>query len=164
MRRFGIAALIAALALSGCVTVPYGPSATALPGTGMSWERFRYDDAGCRQFASAQVGGKTANEVAMDSGAASALVGALVGAAAGAAIDGGHGAAVGAGSGFAIGALAGTGAASASGYELQRRYDSAYVQCMYAQGHQVPVYGNLTSRPPSPAYAPTYPPPPPPPR
>jgi hypothetical protein len=26
----------------------------------------------------------------------------------------------------------------APAYEVQRRYDNAYIQCMYAKGHQVP--------------------------
>src|SRR5574341_2497367 len=109
----------------------------AMPGSGSSFEQFRFDDADCRQFAYSQAGGTTADQAAVDSGVRSAAVGTIIGAAAGAAIDGGHGAAVGAGTGLAIGALAGSGAASASSYELQRRYDSAYVQCMYAKGHKV---------------------------
>lgn len=31
---------------------------------------------------------------------------------------------------------------------LQRRYDAAYIQCMYAKGHKVPVPGDFTSAPP----------------
>ncbi len=29
-------------------------------------------------------------------------------------------------------------------YVNQQRYDTSYVQCMYAQGHRVPVYGQFT--------------------
>jgi outer membrane protein OmpA-like peptidoglycan-associated protein len=81
----------------------------------------------------------------------------------------GAGAAIGAGSGLLIGSAAGSGYAAASYYEAQQRYDNAYLQCMYAKGHRVPVYGNLgeqksaasaKSAPPPPA---NYPPPPPPP-
>jgi len=36
---------------------------------------------------------------------------------------------------------AGSGAADASWSEQQRRYDFAYVQCMYAKGHRIPVIG-----------------------
>jgi hypothetical protein len=161
--KLRIPALLAALLLAGCVTLPSGPSAMALPGTGMGWDRFRADEAECRGFAHTQVGGRTTEQAAVDSGVKSAAVGTIVGAAAGAAIGGGDGAAVGAGTGFAIGALAGTGAANASSYELQRRYDGAYLQCMYAKGHKVPVYGNYTSRTASRTYG-AYPPPPPPPR
>ena len=149
--------LIALLMLGACMTVPAGPSVTTLPGTGRSFDQFRADDAECRQFASAQVGGTTPNQAAADSGVASAVVGAVVGAAAGAALGGGsHGAAVGAGTGLLVGSLAGTGAAGASAHSVQRRYDASYVQCMYAKGHKVPVSGGFTSsqqRPPA-AYAP----------
>src|SRR5512132_351064 len=42
-----------------------------------------------------------------------------------------------------------------SDIEMQRRYDTAYVQCMYAAGHRVPVAGVFASQPPG-----TPPPPP----
>jgi hypothetical protein len=32
----------------------------------------------------------------------------------------------------------------ASSYDVQRRYDFAYVQCMYSKGHKVPVSGGYT--------------------
>jgi hypothetical protein len=169
MQRVLKVSLIAGLlALAGCVTVPTGPSVMALPGTGKNFDQFRFDDGTCRQFAHEQVGGATTDTVAQDSGAKSAAVGTLLGAALGAAIDGGHGAAVGAGAGLAAGGLAGTGAAEASSYGLQRRYDNAYVQCMYAKGHRVPVAGRYSyssapryAPPPSQPAAPAVPPPPP---
>jgi hypothetical protein len=34
-----------------------------------------------------------------------------------------------------------------SEYVNQQRYDTSYVQCMYAQGHRVPVYGQFTDAP-----------------
>ncbi len=48
------------------------------------------------------------------------------------------------------------------GYSAQYRYDSAYIQCMYASGHRVPVYGQMLAAPPAtpPAnYKPDFPPP-----
>jgi outer membrane lipoprotein SlyB len=158
--------VIALLMLSACVTVPTGPSAMALPGTGKNFDQFRADDYECRQFASSQVGGTTTEQAATDSGVKSAAVGTIVGAAAGAAIGGSRGAATGAGAGLAVGALAGTGAAEGSQYHLQRRYDAGYMQCMYAKGHKIPVSGRFVSSQPQPpaAYSPPYPPPPPPPR
>jgi hypothetical protein len=45
---------------------------------------------------------------------------------------------------------------SGSWSEQQRRYDFAYIQCMYAKGHRVPVPGQFTGAPAS------GPPPPPP--
>ena len=158
---FRFASLLALLLLAACVTLPSGPGVMALPGTGKNFDQFRADDLDCRLFASMQVGGTAPNQAAADSGLRSAAVGTVVGAAAGAAIDGGRGAAVGAGTGLAVGALAGTGAAESSAYGLQRRYDYAYIPCMYAKGHKVPVSGNFTSSNPNPAA--TYAPPPPPP-
>jgi hypothetical protein len=50
-----------------------------------------------------------------------------------------------------------------SDWEMQRDYDMAYVQCMYAAGHRVPVAGVYASRPqgtpPPPPGAPPGPPP-----
>lgn len=130
---------LAVALLAGCVTIPDGPGILALPGTGRTFEQFRADEADCRQYASAQIGGQKPNQAAVDSGVASAAVGTAVGAVAGGALGGSQGAAAGAGVGLAAGALAGTGAGQASGRSLQQRYDFAYQQCMYAKGHKVPV-------------------------
>ena len=154
--------LIALLLLSACTTIPSGPSVMVLPGSGKSFDNFRFDDSECRQFSNSQIGGKTSNQAAADSGVKSAAVGTLVGAAAGAAIGGGQGAAVGAGVGLAGGALVGTGAAEQSAYGSQRRYDIAYTQCMYAKGHKVPVSGRFVTAEPNAPAANTPPPPPPP--
>lgn len=156
------ALLCAPLALGACVVMPTGPSMMALPGTGRGFEEFRADDNDCRQFAGSQIGGTTAEQAAVDSGVRSAVVGSAVGAAAGAAIDGSSGAAVGAGVGLLFGSLAGSGAANASAYSLQRRYDMAYVQCMYAKGHKVPVSRRYASQRGGPPAGYTSPPPPPP--
>ena len=32
--------------------------------------------------------------------------------------------------------------------DMQWRYDSAYIQCMYAKGHKVPVTGTFAGKPP----------------
>lgn len=87
------------LLLSGCATVPEGPSSVALPGTGKSVEEFRAADAACRQHA--------------------------------------------------LDAAAGKGAGDA-----QHRYDSAYVQCMYAAGHRVPISGRMIAPDADPATPP----------
>jgi hypothetical protein len=142
MPRFSIVLVLASL--TGCASLPNGPSVMVLPGTGLSFEQFRNDDVICQQFAFFQVGGTTPNQAAMNSGAVSAVAGTGLGAAAGAAIGGGSGAAIGAGSGLAAGSMIGTGAAGSSMYEVQQRYDVAYIQCMYAKGHQVPVSGQFS--------------------
>lgn len=156
-----VALAMSALAVAGCVSMPDGPSLMALPGTGKSFDQFQVDDGVCRDFASYQVGGRTADSAAMDSGMKSAAVGTAVGAAAGAAIGGGQGAGVGAGTGLLVGSMAGADAAQSSGYSLQRRYDFAYTQCMYSKGNKVPVSGRFTAGQAPRAAA--YPPPPPPP-
>lgn len=165
MSRFSIVFSIMFIpAVTGCVSLPTGPSVMVLPGSGLSFEQFRNDDAICQQYAFSQVGGKTANQAAVDSGVTSAAVGTALGAAAGAAIGGGRGAAIGAGSGLVGGSLVGTGAAGSSMYATQDRYDVAYIQCMYAKGHRVPVSGQFSTETPRQAAPPPPPgsPPPPP--
>lgn len=166
MSRFSIVvSATVMLSVSGCASLPNGPSVVVLPGTGISFEQFRRDDAVCQQHATFQVGGTTANQAGMSSGVTSAAIGTGLGAATGAAIGGGSGAAIGAGSGLMVGSIAGTGAASSSMYEVQQRYDVAYIQCMYAKGHQVPVSGQFSSVAPNrgtPAPPPPGVPPPPP--
>lgn len=156
--------------LGGCASVPTGPSLPALPGTGRSFSDFRADDAQCRQYANQQIGG-----LANDAGVRSAVVGTAVGAVAGAAIGGHQGAGVGAGAGLLVGSMAGSESARSSSIGSQRQYDDAYIQCMYARGHKVPVSASfarsLTQSPSSvptstaniPPPPPNLPPPPPPP-
>lgn len=157
MRTIGVAAIAL---LAACATVPpSGPSVTVLPGSGKSFDQFRYDDYDCRQYANSQIGGMTPEHASVDSGVRSAVVGTAVGTLAGALVGGRDGAAVGAGTGLLFGSAAGAGAADASSRTLQQRYDIGYQQCMYAKGHQVPVAGRYS---PSRTYSPGAPPPPPP--
>lgn len=149
--------------LAGCATFPTSPSVMVLPGTGKSFEQFRGDDALCRQFAFEQAGGKMPGQAASDSMARSAVAGTAIGAVAGAAIGGNQGAGVGAGTGLLVGSVAGASAGEASAYGSQRRYDHAFIQCMYAKGHRVPVSGQFTVSPSVPPPPPGSPPPPPPP-
>jgi len=145
MSRFSIVLSSAMIVtVAGCASVPTGPDVMVLPGTGIPFNQFRNDDVICQQYASYQVDGTTPNEAGVNSGVASALIGAAIGAAAGAAIGGGTGAAIGAGTGLVGGSLVGTSTASGSMYEVQQRYDVAYIQCMYAKGHQVPVSGQFS--------------------
>ncbi|WP_305906977.1 YMGG-like glycine zipper-containing protein [Methylomarinum sp. Ch1-1] len=131
------------ISLSGCAYMPTAPSVMVLPGTAMSFEQFRQDDYFCRQYAYAQVGGVSANQAAVDSQVGSAIAGTALGAAAGAALGGGRGAAIGAGSGLVAGSMVGSGEGRRAAYATQRDYDNAYIQCMYAQGHRVPVSGHF---------------------
>ncbi len=132
--------------LSGCATMPTGPSVAVFPSPGKPFEVFQADDAVCRQWAQQQIGGVSPGQTANQNLATGATVGTLVGAAMGAAIGAATGGAGGAGAGAAIGGAAGllggtamgSDAGAASGYQLQRRYDIAYQQCMYAKGNQIP--------------------------
>ncbi len=135
--------LVSATTLSACTSFPTGPGMLVLPGTGKSFDQFRFDDVDCRQYASAQIGGKTASDAAIDSGVKSAVIGTAVGAAAGALIGGRNSAGVGAGSGLLMGSMVGAGTAESSGRILQQRYDFGYQQCMYAKGHRIPVSGRI---------------------
>lgn len=147
------ALVVPVLLLAGCASVPTGPSVMALPGTGKAFEQFQADDGGCRQWAFQQSGGSPTGTAATNT-ATGAAVGTAVGAALGAAIGAAAGnpalgAAVGAGSGLLGGTAIGAENAYGAGYSVQRRYDNAYVQCMYARGHQVPMPRGYV-----PAYAP----------
>ena len=150
----------AGVLLTACATVPTGPSVMVLPGNGKNFEQFQVDDAICRQWAMQQTGtttGQASTESAVGGAAIGTVVGAALGAAVGAAAGSpATGAAVGAGVGLLGGTAAGASAAEGTYRTVQRRYDMAYMQCMYAKGNQIPV-----ARGSQPAY--TVPPPPPPP-
>ncbi|MFT3802208.1 MAG: glycine zipper family protein [Burkholderiaceae bacterium] len=144
MKRFSRLAVLtpALLVLGACAVTPTGPTQLVLPGSGKTFQQFRVDDAGCRQHASAEIG-DSAQTAAADATARSAVVGTAVGTVAGAAIGGSRGAGVGAGTGLLFGTAAGSNAGAQTGYSAQRRYDNAYIQCMYAAGHRVPVSGQF---------------------
>lgn len=153
--RAGLGAVLAATLLAGCAVVPDGPSRMALPGTGRTLAQFQVDDDACRRFAIDRSGGRSAQRAAQDTVAGGAIAGAAIGALAGAAIGGSHAAGVGAGTGLLFGSAIGSGSASGAAWDVQRRYDDAYVQCMYASGHKVPVPpGSLRQAAPAPAAAP----------
>lgn len=154
--------LVLTLTVAACTTLPTGPSRLALPGTGKSFDQFRADDAACRHYA-LENSGATPQQIQELTGVKSAAIGTAVGAAAGAAIGGtGRDAGVGAGVGLIVGSVAGAGAAQQSGQMMQRRYDDAYTQCMYAQGHRVAVPGGMVYTQPGAAPAqPAIAPPPP---
>jgi outer membrane lipoprotein SlyB len=130
------------LVMSGCATVPTGPSVMVLPSPGKPFEVFQAEDATCRQWAAMQIG-QSPQETVNQNTAASAVAGTVIGAGLGAAIgsttgDAGAGAAIGAASGLLLGTAAGSESARVYGWEAQRRYDNAYMQCMYAKGNQIP--------------------------
>lgn len=155
------------LLLAACASpMPPGPHVTVMPTPGKPFEQFRMEDQECRNYAQASIGTDPA-KASDETVAKSAAVGGLVGAAVGSALFGRRdGAAMGAGMGVLTGASAGAGQSARTGYDLQRRYDVAYSQCMYAKGNQLPQAGyqpatrqNAPRALPPPSY---YPPPPPP--
>ena len=153
VRSLVVPSLAVAL-LAGCVTVPTGPAVMVMPGAQKSFDQFRADDGDCRNYAQAVVGGPYAAQPANDAAAANAVAGAALGAAAGALIgavsgNAGSGAAIGAGTGLLFGSAGASNTAGYSSHVLQRQYDGAYLQCMYARGNQVP--GQVASRVVAPA-------------
>jgi uncharacterized protein YcfJ len=115
-----------------------------LPGGTKSFDQFQTDDGVCRQWALQQVGGVTNAKAATDTGVGGAIIGTAIGAAVGAAIGAAAGnpaagAAIGAGVGLTGGSIGGAVAAERSSNTVQRRYDIAYMQCMYAKGNRIPV-------------------------
>jgi len=160
-RMVKIISSVTLIVLSGCATLPTGPSVRVLPGQGKTFEQFRADDAVCRQWAGEQIGispQQTVNQNAATGAVVGTLIGAGLGAAIGAAAGNpGIGAAIGAGSGLLAGTATGANAGDVYGYEAQRRYDNTYIQCMYAKGNLVP--GTVRYNRPRRKIAPPPPPP-----
>lgn len=134
--------IVAVLVLGGCASMPTGPSVLVLPAPGKPFEQFQVEDAVCRQWAGHQIG-MSAQDTANQTAVTGAVLGTAIGAGAGALIgsasgEAGEGAAIGAGTGLLFGTAAGASAGQAYGYEAQRSYDNAYIQCMYAKGNQIP--------------------------
>ncbi len=155
--------LFALMVLGGCATMPTGPMVPVMPGPGKPFEVFMSDDTVCRQWAQQQIGGASPSQTANENLASGATAGALVGGAMGAAIGAATGnpaagAAIGGGAGLLGGTAMGSNAGAASEYQLQRRYDIAYQQCMYAKGNQIP---GMTSGRRQVSVPPPPPPPPP---
>jgi hypothetical protein len=134
-----------------------------LPGSHKTFEQFQADGYSCQAYAQQTVG-LPPGQVAADAATSNAVAGTLIGAAAGAAIGSvtgraGPGAAIGAGTGLLLGSAAGSNAYGATYYGVQRRYDQAYLQCMYAKGNQVPVRSDYRRGPPGYGPPPVYGPP-----
>jgi uncharacterized protein YcfJ len=147
------AAMTTLALLAGCAQPPMGPTVQVMPAPNKPFQVFQEDDAVCRQFAQQQSAG--AAERGNNQQVGTAVVGTLLGAGRGAAIGGGRGAAIGAAGGAVVGTGVGSNAAGRGEMTAQQFYNTAYSQCMYSKGNQVPGY--------VPAYSVDPPPPPPPP-
>jgi outer membrane lipoprotein SlyB len=148
--------------LSGCVTLPTGPSVNVMPAPDKPFEKFRMEDANCRQWGEQQLG-RSIQETYDRNLAAGAFTGTAIGAGLGAILGSasghaGAGAAIGAVGGLIFGAAAGSDSGQIYGRDLQRRYDNAYAQCMYSYGNQLPAqYRAVLAAPPTTAVAPLSP-------
>ncbi len=139
--------------ITGCATIPTGPTLAVMPAPGKPFEVFVADDTVCRQFADRQTGVNPQTVAAQDT-VSGAAIGTAVGAVAGAAIGAaaGHpgvGAGVGAGTGLLAGTAAGAHAGYGTGFTLQQRYRN-----------QIP--GLVRMSPPAMPPSSSFPPPPPP--
>ena len=144
LSRKYITVITLSILLTACVSAPTGPTITIMPREGKSFEEFKRDDDECRSFASKSV--QDGNAAALKAGAISAATGAAIGAAAGAMYQGGSsknvgtGAAIGMVGGAAVGAMG----ASTKETQAQNQYNTAYQQCMYTKGNQVPGFKPVT--------------------
>ena len=120
----------------------HGRDVRAARSTDLAWRP-------CKQYVDQQVAGGP--QQASNQQVLIGAVGPALGAEVGAALGGGCGAEVGAGSGDVAGTEVGAGPARQAQISMQRRYDTAYTQCMYSRGNQIASF--------TPAY--TLPPPPP---
>jgi hypothetical protein len=164
------AGVISVAFLSACVSsAPTGPSVAVMPAQGKPFEVFQQDQAICKDYAGREVG-IDVNSAAQSEVVQGGVAGAVLGAAAGVALgDNSRAAATGAGIGAVMGTAVGAGNAQRLSSDMQRRYDIAYEQCMYAKGNQLPqaapsyyteirTVERVNVPPPPPA---RYPPPPP---
>ncbi|MDR2186516.1 MAG: hypothetical protein LBE62_00520 [Azonexus sp.] len=120
--RIPLAALSIASILAGCATtMPNGPSKVMLPPPAKPLEVFTAEDKECRQYAEQAVSGQVGKF-----SLPAMTIGTSVGA-----IGGSRGSV--SGGGIGVGTEVGGDSAEA---DIQRNYDAAYLQCMYAKGNQ----------------------------
>ncbi|HXP97505.1 MAG TPA: YMGG-like glycine zipper-containing protein [Telmatospirillum sp.] len=147
--RDAVLVLSGLMILAGCASAPQGPTIQVMPAPNKPFAVFQEDAAICKQYASQQVAGQadSANERALGG----ALLGTVLGAGLGAAVDGGRGAGIGAAAGGLVGTGVGASSSDHSQHGIQSQYNSAYAQCMYAKGNQVPGFRPITAVPPPPS-------------
>jgi hypothetical protein len=153
--RVNTIALGTLILLAGCTQLPLGPSIAVMPAPGKPFDLFVGEEAQCRQYADQQVG-ISPQQATTNSTVTGAAVGTALGAAAGGAIGAavghpGPGAAVGAGTGLLTGSAVGANVGYGDSWTIQRRYDIAYQQCMYAKGNQIPGFPTAYAASPVPA-------------
>ncbi len=147
------------LTVAACAQ-PLEPHVAVMPAPNKPYAVFADDDVLCRHYAEQQVGGPDAAHKGSNDTLLGAGIGTLAGAALGALLSahsGGTGAAAGAAIGLAGGTAIGAGNGQEAQYAVQRRYDIAYQQCMYAKGNQVPGFAAAGTPPPPPGAPPPAP-------
>jgi uncharacterized protein YcfJ len=123
----------------GCSsTVPTGPKIAVMPAPGKPFDVFVSEDNLCREFAMQSIG-KSPRSAKVNA-VGTTIAGTAIGSAAGALMGGRQGAATGAGVGLIVGSVGGASQAGYEGHDIQWSYDTAYAQCMYSKGNQVPGY------------------------
>jgi hypothetical protein len=143
-----MAALSGAVLLAGCAMDPRGPSVRAFPPPYKPFQVFQDDQAMCEDYAHNQIAGDA--EAVNNRAVGSAAIGTALGLALGAATGSGRAATVGAVGGAAVGGTIGANQSDRANFSLQRRYDIAYAQCMYAKGNEVPGFRRGEAPPPPP--------------
>lgn len=149
--------ILSTVLLAGCAELPLGPSVAVMPAPGKPFDLFVGEEATCRQYAEQGVG-ISPQKATENSTVTGAVAGTALGAAAGGAIGAafgapGPGAAVGAGTGLLTGSAVGANVGYGASWTIQRRYDIAYQQCMYAKGNQIPGFPTAyTLAPPLPPH------------
>jgi hypothetical protein len=156
----GLSCVAALAVLAGCAMQPVGPTISVFPAPYKPFDVFLADQDECQDYAASRTAG--AAQAANNRALGAAAVGTALGLAVGAATGDGRAASFGAASGAAVGTAVGASQSDQANFSLQRRYDVAYAQCMYAKGNQVPGFQRLAAPPPPPP-PPGGPPPPPPP-
>ena len=84
----GFLIFLALALVSGCATMPSGPSVSVMPAPGKPFEVFQADDYACRQWAEQQIGGVSPTQTANENLAAGTILGTALGAGVGALIGG----------------------------------------------------------------------------
>lgn len=124
------------LAIGGCATTPMGPTVQVMPPPNEPFQAFVADQDTCKKYAASQVAGQA--DAANKRAVGGALLTAALGSAVGGAVGGGNAAAVGAAGGASAGAAAGAVSSQGDQQSIQQQYNTAYLQCMYSKGAQVP--------------------------
>jgi hypothetical protein len=131
--------------LAGCAQQPIGPTAGVTPGPGKTDAVFQADMNACKQTASTAIAGQ------VDAANRSAMTGVLTSAAAGVLSNGVANAATSAtGDTASQAAAGGIQNSQASQGNIQAVYDTAFNNCMYARGENVP---GMAPQPPQPEVA-----------